>query len=204
MDELTGTVLRHGDPGYEAARRECVWNGRIAGRFPELIVQAERDEDVVTALAMARERDLAVGVRSGGHSWAGSHLRDGGMLLDVSRLAGVSVDAAAATAAVGPGVRGSDLVATLREHDLFFPVGHCQGVALGGYLLQGGFGWLSRIFGPACVSVTAVDVVTADGTLVHADERSHSDLLWAARGAGPGFFGVVTRFHLALHPWPRT
>ncbi len=106
--------------------------------------------------------------------------------------------------AVGPGVRGSDLLARLHEHELFFPVGHCQGVALGGYLLQGGFGWLSRIFGPACMSVTAIDVVTADGELLHADEQTHPELLWAARGSGPGFFGVVTRFHLRLHPWPRT
>ena len=145
---------------------------------------------------------MSIGVRSGGHSWAGSHLRDGGMLLDLSRLTDLSVDAEARTAVVQPGVRGSDLISTLREHDLFFPVGHCQGVALGGYLLQGGFGWLSRIFGPACQSVTAIDVVTADGELVHADERSHPDLYWAARGAGPGFFGVVTRFHLRLHAWP--
>src|SRR5205085_11563972 len=98
-----------------------------------------------------------------GHSRAGAHLRDGGLRLDVSRLDAVTRDVEARTAVVGPGVRGSNLVAALREHGLFFPVGHCQGVALGGYLLQGGFGWLSRIFGPACQSVTAVDVVTAAG-----------------------------------------
>ncbi len=197
-------VLRRGDAGYEPARRDCVWNGRIADRFPELIVQAHSEEDVVRALRTARERDMQVGVRSGGHSWSGSHLRDGGMLLDLSRLADVSLDAAARTAAVQPGVRGSDLVGMLRAHDLFFPVGHCQGVAVGGYLLQGGFGWLSRVFGPACANVTAIDVVTADGELLHADEDTNADLFWAARGAGPGFFAVVTRFHLRLHPWPAT
>jgi FAD/FMN-containing dehydrogenase len=197
-------VLRRGDAGYEAARRDCVWNGRIADRFPELIVQARTEEDVVRALRTARERDMKVGVRSGGHSWSGSHLRDGGMLLDLSRLAEVSLDAAARTAAVQPGVRGSDLMGTLRAHDLFFPVGHCRGVAVGGYLLQGGFGWLSRIFGPACANVTAIDVVTAEGELLHADEDTNADLFWAARGAGPGFFAVVTRFHLRLHPWPAT
>ena len=197
-------VLRRGDAGYEAARRDTVWNARIADRFPDLIVQAASAEDVVRALALARERELQVGVRSGGHSWSGSHLRDGGMLLDVSRLAEVSLDADARTAAVGPGVRGSELAATLRAHDLFFPVGHCQGVAVGGYLLQGGFGWLSRVFGPACANVTAIDVVTADGELRRADEQTDADLFWAARGAGPGFFGVVTRFHLRLHEWPRT
>src|SRR4051794_34883093 len=181
-----------------------MWNGRIPDRFPDLIVEAAGEHDVVRALAVARERDMKVSVCSGGHSWAGSHLRDGAMLLDVSRLTEISIDPAAATASVGPGVRGSELLARLRAHELFFPVGHCQGVAVGGYLLQGGFGWLSRIFGPACMSVAAIDVVTADGELVHADEERSFDLLWAARGAGPGFFGVVTRFHLKVHPWPRT
>ena len=198
------TVLKRGDAGYEAARRDCVWNARIADRFSDLIVQAADEQDVVRAVPLARERDMAIGVRSGGHSWAGSHLRDGGMLLDLSRLTDMSLDAGARTASVQPGVRGSDLVATLRAHDLFFPVGHCQGVAVGGYLLQGGFGWLSRVFGPACANVTAIDVVTADGELLHADEDTNADLFWAARGAGPGFFAVVTRFHLRLHPWPAT
>lgn len=199
-----GNVLRRGDAGYEAARTDCVWNRRIADRFPDLIVQAVTEEDVVRALETARDWDMKVGVRSGGHSWAGSHLRDGGMLLDLSRLTDLSFDPEAGTAALQPGVRGSELAGTLREHDLFFPVGHCQGVAMGGYLLQGGFGWLSRIFGPACASVTAIDAVTADGELLHADEHANADLFWAARGAGPGFFAVVTRFYLRLHPWPRT
>jgi FAD/FMN-containing dehydrogenase len=201
---VQGAVLHRGDAGYEEARRSSIWNRRIPDRFPAVIVQAAGQDDVVSAIALARERGLQVSICSGGHSWAGSHLRDGAMLIDVSRLTELSVDVGAATAGVGPGVRGSDLVARLREHELFFPVGHCQGVALGGYLLQGGFGWLSRIFGPACMSVSAVDVVTADGELVHADADRNADLLWAARGAGPGFFGVVTRFHLKLHPWPRT
>jgi FAD/FMN-containing dehydrogenase len=147
---------------------------------------------------------MRVGLRSGGHSWAASHLRDGGMLIDLSQLDELSLDPDEATAVVGPAVRGYELVETLRRQDLFFPVGHCQGVAVGGYLLQGGFGWLSRIHGPACMNVTAIDVVTADGELRRADGQSDPDLFWAARGAGPGFFGIVTRFHLKLHPWPAT
>jgi FAD/FMN-containing dehydrogenase len=203
-DDFAGNLLRRGDPAYEDARRDCVWNARIADRFPDLIVQAADEQDVVRAVELARTEGMSIGVRSGGHSWAGSHLRDGGMLLDLSRLNDLSLDAETRTAAVQPGVRGSELVDTLRAHELFFPVGHCQGVAVGGYLLQGGFGWLSRVFGPACANVIAIDVVTADGRLLHADEHTNADLLWAARGAGPGFFGVVTRFHLRLHPWPRT
>ena len=145
---------------------------------------------------------MTVGVRSGGHSWAGNHLRDGGMLLDLSRLHEVEVDAAAMTARCSPGCRGQRAARGAREHELFFPAGHCVGVALGGYLLQGGYGWNGRVHGPACMSVEAIDVVTAEGELVRADAEQNADLLWAARGSGPGFFGVVTRFHLRLQRAP--
>ena len=180
-----------------------MWNARTPERFPDLIVEAESDEDVLGAIRRAAAAGMKVGVRSGGHSWAGNHVRDGGMLLDVSKLDSVEVDPDSMTAVVGPGCRGHELLAALAEHDLFFPAGHCEGVALGGYLLQGGFGWNGRVHGPACMSVEAIDVVTAAGEPVRADESSHPDLLWAARGSGPGFFGVVTRFHLRLYPRPR-
>ena len=89
------------------------------------------------------------------------------------------------------------------QQELFFPVGHCMGVAVGGYLLQGGYGWNGRVHGPACMSVEAIDVVTAEGELVRADAEQHSELLWAARGSGPGFFAVVTGFHVRLYPRPK-
>jgi FAD/FMN-containing dehydrogenase len=146
---------------------------------------------------------MKIGVRSGGHSWAGSHVRDGGMLLDVSRLDSMAIDAEAMTATVGPGCRGNEVLAALAEHELFFPAGHCPGVALGGYLLQGGFGWNGRVHGPACLSVEAIDVVTAAGEMVRADAESHPDLFWAARGSGPGFFAAAARFHLRLYRRPR-
>jgi FAD/FMN-containing dehydrogenase len=201
--EFSGRVLRRGESGYEEARGAAVWNARTPDRFPDLIVQAEGDGDLLKAVRLARAEGMMIGVRSGGHSWAGNHLRDGGMLLDVSRLDAMKIDAEAMTASVGPGCRGNDLLAALAERDLFFPAGHCPGVALGGYLLQGGFGWNGRVHGPACMSVEAVDVVTADGELLRADERTHPDLFWAVRGSGPGFFGVVARFHLRLYPRPR-
>lgn len=198
-----GRVRRRGERGYEEARREAVWNARAPDRFPDLIVQAAGEQDLVRAVRLAAEEGLKVGVRSGGHSWAGNHVRDGGLLLDVSRLDSLGVDAGAMTAIAGPGCRGDALLARLAELDLFFPAGHCPGVALGGYLLQGGFGWNGRVHGPACMSVEAIDVVTAAGELVRADATHHPDLFWAARGAGPGFFGVVARFHLRLQPRPR-
>jgi FAD/FMN-containing dehydrogenase len=202
-DGFEGRLLRRGDSGYEEARRATVWNARTPGRFPDLVVQAESDQDVVAAIRLARAGGMKLGIRSGGHSWAGNHVRDGGLLLDVSRLDSIEIDAEAMTAVVGPGCRGNEVLAALAEHDLFFPAGHCPGVALGGYLLQGGFGWNGRVHGPACMSVEAIDVVTAASELVRADASRHPDLFWAARGAGPGFFGTVVRFHLRLYPCPR-
>jgi FAD/FMN-containing dehydrogenase len=201
--EFQGAVLRRGEERYEAARCDAVWNGRTPPRFPDLIVLVENSDDLLQGVRLARAEGMKIGVRSGGHSWAGNHVRDGGMLLDVSRLDSVSIDAESTTATVGPGCRGNELLEELAERDLFFPAGHCPGVALGGYLLQGGFGWNGRVHGPACMSVEAIDVVTAAGEMVRADESRHPDLYWAARGAGPGFFGAVARFHLRLYPRPK-
>lgn len=196
--------FRRGAPGYEAARKDTMWNARRPDRHPDLIVQARDVYDVVAALRLARREGCRVGVRSGGHSWAGNHVRDGGLLLDLSRLDEVRIDRAAKRACVGPGCAGDELLAGLLAKGLFFPVGHCKGVAVGGYLLQGGFGWNGRRLGPACLSVVGLDVVTADGEIVHASETENPDLYWAARGSGPGFFGVVVRFHLRLYEKPRT
>ena len=197
-----GEQFARGEHGYERARRGAVWNARTPERFPDVIVCAQSETDVVRAVRWAGVEQMTIGVRSGGHSWAGNHVRDGGMLLDLSCLRGVEVDADAMTAAVQPGCPGNELVATLGEAGLFFPAGHCVGVALGGYLLQGGYGWNGRVHGPACMSVEAIDVVTADGELVHASAEQNAELLWAARGSGPGFFCVVTRFHVRVQPQP--
>ncbi len=120
-------ALRRGEAGYEEARRAAVWNARTPGRFPDLIVQAETESDVVGAVRLARDEGMRMAVRSGGHSWAGNHLRDGGMLLDLSRLTEAEIDPDSMTASVQPGCRGNDLVAALAEKELFFPAGHCQG-----------------------------------------------------------------------------
>lgn len=199
---LDGSWFARGDDGYEAARRATVWNARLPDRYPDVVVQARSVADVVAAVRHARTHAMRVGVRSGGHSWAANHVRDGGMLLDVSRLDDVELDAASMTAIVGPGRKGHELCGTLEEAGLFFPAGHCKGVAVGGYLLQGGYGWNGRVLGPACESVIGIDVVTADGELIHAGPDEHPELYWSARGSGPGFFGVVVRFHLRVYPRP--
>ncbi|MDI3314669.1 MAG: FAD-binding oxidoreductase [Mycobacterium sp.] len=191
-----------GAHGYEAARRQTVWNGLLPERFPDVIVQAGDVGDVVAAIRYACAHGLQVGVRSGGHSWTASHLRDGGMLLDVSRLDHCAVDTDRMTARVGPGKVASVFAAELDAQGLFFPAGHCSGICLGGYLLQGGYGWNSKVVGPACESVLGLQVITADGETIYCDADNHPDLYWAARGAGPGFFGVVTSFTLRLHRRP--
>ena len=201
--DFEGSIVWRGDPSYEQVRQGMLWNALKPGRYPEAIVRATSDADVVAAVGLARERGLQVAVRAGGHSWIGSPLRDGTVLIDLSDRRAVHVDEASATATVEPAVTGADLAPPARRHGLAFPVGHCASVGMGGYLLSGGLGWNSGAWGPACASVTAIDVVTPDGELVHATDEENAELLWAARGAGPGFPGVVTRFHLALQPLPR-
>ena len=197
-----GRHFFRGDEGYESARRSTVWNQRVPDRFPDVIVQALDADDVVATLRYAKANGKRVSIKSGGHSWAANHLRDGAVCLDVSRLEQTAVDPERMTAVVGPGKGGSELMNELVELGLFFPAGHCKGVRIGGYLLQGGYGWNSRLYGPACESVIGLDVVTADGDKLYIDAENHPDLYWAARGAGPGFFAVVTAFHLKLYPKP--
>jgi FAD/FMN-containing dehydrogenase len=201
---VTGRLitLRRGDAGYEAARRAACWNADLPDRFPDVIALAYDARDVMAAVRLARANGWIIGVRSGGHSWPCNHVREGGMLLDVSRLDCMLIDAEARRASVGPGCRGHEVDAALAQRKLFFPVGHCRNVGLGGYLLQGGYGWHSRTLGNACESVIAIDYVDATGELRHASPEENADIYWAARGAGPGFFGVVTRYHLKLYPRP--
>jgi FAD/FMN-containing dehydrogenase len=198
----TERTFFRGEAGYETARLDTVWNGLVPERFPDVIVQAHDADDVVTALRYAGANGHRVGVCSGGRSWVANHLRDGGLLLDVSRLDYCSVDPERMTAEVGPGKIASVFAAELDAQNLFFPSGHCEGICLGGYLLQGGYGWNSRALGPACESVLGLEVITADGERIYCDPENHSDLYWAARGSGPGFFGVVTSFRLRVYPRP--
>ncbi len=201
--ELDGDVLVRAGDGYEQRRRDVQWNGRKEPRHPEAIVAVASTDDVRAAVRFADRAGLRVAVRGGGHSWCGSPVRDGGLLLDLDRLRAVELDPDAREARCQPAVRGGDLIRATLPHGLAFPVGHCLGVPLSGYLLSGGFGWNGGTWGPACASVLGVDVVDARGELLRADAERNADLFWAARGAGPGFPGVVTRFRLRLHAAPR-
>jgi FAD/FMN-containing dehydrogenase len=197
---VAATMLRRGDAGYEDARLDAIWNGRKPDRFPDAIALAGDAGDVLDAVRIAREEGWRIGVRSGGHSWSGNAIRDGGLLLDLSGLRDVEIDVEERTAWVGPGVRGADLQPALNQRGLYFPTGTCRSVAIAGYTLGGGASFTGKKDGPAAHSLRAMDVVTADGNLVHADDEHHPELMWAARGGGPGFFGAVTRLQLELQP----
>jgi FAD/FMN-containing dehydrogenase len=189
-------------PGYEQARLDTVWNARKPDRYPAAIVVAESEQEVVEAVGYAREHGLKVTVRSGGHSWYGIHLRDDCLVVDLSKLREIAVDPETRTACVQSGVIVMEVYEALAEHNLFFPVGHGPDVGLAGFMLGGGYGWNSGHLGPACFSILAVDVVTADGEVLHCDETRNTDFLWAARGGGHGQFAVITRFHLRLYEHP--
>ncbi len=176
-----------------------MWNGRKTTRLPAAILLAEDEQDVQEGVRLAAREGLRVGIRSGGHSWVATGVREDALLLDLSAMNGIELDVPTRRARVQPAAQGVRLNELLATEGLVFPTGHCPSVGVGGFLLGGGYGWNSRRLGPAAFSVEALDVVLPDGELVHADDASHPDLMWAARGSGPGFFGVVTRFHLRLH-----
>lgn len=199
-----GNVIAAGDPRYERLRHDLVWNEVVPPRYPKLICQAAGEHDVIAAVDFARGHGLKVAIRGGGHSWVGFSLRDDSLLIDLARLDNIlSLDASSRTAVVQPGVRGAELSAVLSKSGLAFPTGHCPTVRLSGFLLNGGLGWNLGSWGPSCLSVEAAQVVTADGRLLTASDREHADLLWALRGAGPGFFGAITQYRLRTYPAPR-
>ncbi|OIJ62660.1 FAD-binding oxidoreductase [Streptomyces mangrovisoli] len=205
MDDFTGTLYLPGDPDFDDACFGRVFNARRpADRTPAAVLRAANERDVVEGVRLAVDRGWRVSVRAGGHSWAAWSVRRDALLIDLGDFHELSYDAETGIATATPSVRGGDeLNPFLAGFGRFFNGGHCPSVGIGGFLLQGGQGWNARGWGWAAESVVAVDVVTAEGEPVRADATTNSDLFWAARGAGPGFFGVVTRFHLRTRPLPR-
>lgn len=201
MSSFSGALLRDGDDGFTDAAMARVFNHRRPSRRPAAVLRAADVADVAAGVKLAEAEGWKVAVRSGGHSWAAWSLREDTLLIDLARFTGMSYDAATGIAAVGPAVRGGlDLDPFLADHGRFFSVGHAPTVGMGGFLLQGGLGWNCRGWGWAAESIESMSVVTASGELVQCSETENSDLFWAARGSGPGFFGVVTGFRLHTRP----
>lgn len=196
-------MLLAGEAGFEEARVDRIFNRRLTDRQPVAVVRPETEADVVAAVRLARDRGWQVAVRAGGHSWAQWSVRTDALVIDLGGLQEMEYDEETGVVRVSPSTRGgAELAPYLAERGRFFLGGHCPTVGVGGFLLQGGQGWNARGWGWAAEYVVAIDVVTASGELVRADAIQNSDLFWAARGSGPGFPGVVTRFHLQTRELP--
>ena len=208
---LRGSVLRPGETGFDAARK--VWNGMI-DRSPALIARCAGAADVISAVNLARDRNLLLAVRGGGHSAAGSGISEGGLTIDLSPMKGIRIDPARRTARAEPGLTWAEFDRETQAFGLATTGGVVSTTGISGLTLGGGIGWLSRAHGLSCDNLLSVDIVTADGQLRTASADENADLFWAVRGGG-GNFGVVTSFEFRLHQvgpaflgglliWPRT
>lgn len=199
-----GTVLTPNDAGFAEVAFGEIFNERRPTRHPQVIAQVSDELDVVVAVKFARAQGLKVAVRGGGHNWCSPSLRNHGLLIDLSNLTKIiAIDADARTAVLQPIISNRAVQAALNPLGLSFPTGHCPTVKISGYLLSGGMAWNHGVWGPGVGSVEAIELVTAEGELITASATENADYFWAARGAGPGFFGVVTRYHLKLYPLPQ-
>lgn len=193
---FNGTLLQPGEAGYDQAR--MVWNGMIDKR-PALIARCSNSEDVLQAVRFAQTYGLLVSVRGGGHNVAGNAVCDDGLMIDLSTMKAISVDAANRTARAEAGVLWSELDQATQQHGLATTGGTVSHTGIAGLTLGGGLGWLMGKHGLACDNLLSVDIVTANGELLTASETENEDLFWAVRGGG-GNFGIVTSFTYQLHP----
>lgn len=195
-DRFNGQIVGPNDPEYEQAR--IVWNA-MADRRPALVVRPAAADDVIAAVRFAREQDLLVAVRGGGHSVAGFSTCDGGIVIDLSRMRGVTIDAKRRVATVQGGAHLGQLDKQAQEFGLACPVGVIGHTGVAGLALGGGMGRLQRKHGLTIDNILGVDIATADGRTLHTSNDENADLFWGIRGAGANF-GVVTSFDLHLHP----
>jgi FAD/FMN-containing dehydrogenase len=196
LRQLRGVVIRENDPAYDNSRR--VWNGMI-DRYPAMIVCCAETSDVMATVKFARTHNLRVSVRGGGHNVAGKAVCDQGIVIDLGRMNSVEVDPEIPSVRVQAGARLADVDEKTRPLGMAVPVGVVSRTGVAGLTLHGGLGWLLRRDGLTVDNLLAMDVVTADGTLITASATEHPELFWALRGGG-GNFGVVTSFEYRLRP----
>ena len=194
--QISGGVIGAADGAYDEARK--VWNGTI-NRRPALIARCLSEGDVQAAVRFAAAHRMLLSVRGGGHHIAGNAVAEGGLMIDLSSMRAVSIDAAKRVAQVGPGALLSDFDREAQAHGLATPLGINSTTGVAGLTLGGGFGWLSRRYGMTVDNLLSATVVTADGAVHKVSAASEPDLFWALRGGG-GNFGVATSFEFQLHP----
>jgi len=194
--QFRGDLLRPSDSGYDSARG--IWNGMVA-RNPGLIARCAGVEDVQAAVRTAAAAGVLTAIRCGGHSLAGFGTCDDGLVIDLSRLRGVTVDAPARRARFEGGCLLGDIDTATQKVGLAFPSGVVSHTGAAGLVLGGGTGWLNRLHGLSCDNVTGFSLVAADGSIVRANAKENPELFWALRGGG-GNFGIVTEFEVNLHP----
>ena len=195
-ERFAGELIRPHDARYDEAR--SLFNGLI-DKHPALIARCANARDVQSALRHARENDLVVAVRGGGHSSPGYSSCDDGVVVDVSPMKGASIDVEGRTGRFGAGLTWGELDAATTEHGLAVTGGRVTHTGVAGLALGSGSGWLERLLGPSAASLLSAEVVTADGRLLRASADENPDLLWGLKGGG-GNFGVVTEFEFRLHP----
>jgi FAD/FMN-containing dehydrogenase len=195
-NKVKGQIVLPDDPNYNEVRE--IWNAMI-DRRPAVIVQCAEADDVLHAISYARENDLEISIRGGGHNIAGSALCDNGVLIDFSNMTTVRVDAQKRRAYVEPGATLGDFDKAVQAHGLATPVGINSITGIAGLTLGGGLGWLTRKYGMTVDNLVSAEMITADGRKIHVSENENTDLFWAIRGGG-GNFGVVTQFEFKLYP----
>lgn len=192
--QFRGGVILSGDGPYNEVRQ--IWNAMI-DRKPGLIARCSSAADVVQAVGFARQHNLLVSIRGGGHNIAGNAMCDDGIMIDMSLMKNVTVDLKTKRAKVEPGCTLADFDKVVQVHGLATPLGINSTTGVAGLTLGGGFGWLSRKYGMTVDNLISADVVTADGKQIRASETENADLFWGLRGGGN--FGVVTSFEFQLH-----
>ena len=193
---LRGSVLRPADIGYDDARK--VWNGMVDKR-PALIARCAGPDDVVACVRFARENEILVSVRGGGHNYAGKSVCDGGLVIDLSQMKAMRVDPAKRIAHAQAGLRLGEFDRETQTFGLATTLGANSDTGIAGLTLGGGYGWLAGRFGLASDNVLSMSVVTADGESIEVNSATHADLYWGMRGAGANL-GIVTSFEYGLHP----
>ncbi|MBP7861139.1 FAD-binding oxidoreductase [bacterium] len=200
-----GKIFTAKDANFDTAVVGGLWNRlRPSNRRPQMVTQVIDEDDVVAVVKYAKANKVKVAIRGGGHNWCAPSVRNSGIMLDLTNMNQViSIDADKKRAVLQPVISNRQAQEELNKVGLSFPTGHCPQVKLSGYFLSGGMSWNQGTWGHGYEGLEAIEMVTAEGKKITASATENQDYFWAARGCGPGFFAVCTRYHLKCFPLPK-